>query len=170
MKTEATFTEVIQLHERKWGTTDYPGRPTLDQLLSAYIVVMWKTGKRFILSVHEDAQEVNDLALAIITGQVPDPLDRRLARIFVSQKPIDFRIKIVTAIPPEGKPVKDVLVPMARQPEVVPLSRQPELVPLPKHPKLKYGEALPGRKAPMLPGRKAEIVKSRFKPKSKPKN
>lgn len=169
MKSDPTFTEVIELHERKWGTTEYPGRPSLDQLLSAYIVVMWKTGKRFFLTIHQDAQEVNDLALAVLTGQVADPWDRRLARIFVSGQPIDFRVRIVTAIPPQGKPVKDMLIPLTKQPEVVPLARQPELVPLPRQPNSKHGEALPGRKAKMLPGRKADIVRTRFKPKTKPK-
>jgi len=171
MKTEATFTELVELHERTWGTKRYRGRPSLDQLLNSFIVVMWGMDQTFKLSVHQDAAEVNNIIHGLLTGGIANPNNRKLLRIFVNQEPIKFKIKII-AERREGRPLQQVLsdlVPLNRQADVVPLKNQPELVPLPKHPGSKYGEALPGRKAPILPGRKAEILKTRFKPKTKTK-
>src|SRR5437868_1801724 len=96
MTPNPTFMELVQLHERKWGETQYPGRPSLDELLNGYIVVMWSIDKRFIFTIHQNAGEVNTLVFGLITGNVHDPLNRKLARIFVNREPIDFRIKIIT--------------------------------------------------------------------------
>ena len=92
---EPTFMQLVEFHERKWGTEQYLGRPTLQQLMNSQIVVMWRVGKRFIFNIYSDAQELNDLVLGLLTGQLDDP--RKLAKIFVNQEPLDFRVKIISA-------------------------------------------------------------------------
>src|SRR5260221_4560132 len=61
MNTPATFIELVELHERKWGTQAYPGRPSLQALMTAPIVALWTFKKRFIFSVHAKAQDLNDI-------------------------------------------------------------------------------------------------------------
>src|SRR5262245_60683837 len=65
--------ELIQLHERLWGTESYPGRPSLALLLKSPIIVMWQpnerrateakrgttTGARFTLSAHHSWEELD---------------------------------------------------------------------------------------------------------------
>src|SRR5258708_17940823 len=35
------FLELVQLHERMWGTDQYMGRPSLNDLITMPIVLMW---------------------------------------------------------------------------------------------------------------------------------
>lgn len=84
--------ELIQAHERGWGMEQYVGRPLLADMLSRRIIVFWsgddKSGKgRFTVSVHESADELNDIILSmILAGKVTPSTQRRLVRIFVDQK------------------------------------------------------------------------------------
>jgi hypothetical protein len=95
MKTEPAFTEIVELHERTWGTKKYPGRPSLKQLLNSPIVAVWSIEKHFRLSVHEEASQVNSIIHGLITGKIIDPLNRKLVRIYVNQEPIDYQIKVI---------------------------------------------------------------------------
>ncbi len=94
MSINSGYMELIQAHERSWGMDQYPGRPSLADLLSRPIVVFWsgddKTGKgRFTISVHESADELNDIILnMILASKVTPSSTRRLSRIFVKQKPV----------------------------------------------------------------------------------
>jgi hypothetical protein len=92
---ELTLMDIIQLHERKWGEHQYPNRPALSTLMTARIVAMWKTGNRFILSAHETAEDINAVVLAIITGKDPNPLNKKLLKLFVRHQVIPFEIRIV---------------------------------------------------------------------------
>ncbi len=106
------FMELVQLHEREWGTELYPNRPSLADLLNAPIVAMW-TGdaprpaalsgrggigrltvettlpQRFLLSVHQRLEELDPLLLSMVVAGKPSPAtNRKLLRLFVGQKPI----------------------------------------------------------------------------------
>lgn len=54
------FLSWVQAHERAWGNQTYSGRPTLEQMLSAAVVVFWsrvgmeKTDKHYIVTLHAD--------------------------------------------------------------------------------------------------------------------
>jgi len=147
-----TLTDLIQLHERKWGEYQYPDRPTLDQLLTGYVIAVWIVGKRFIFSVHNDAQELNDVITRVITGQSDE---RKLARVFVNRVEYEFRVGI---IPPRRRlarvtPVSKATIALNRPPKISP--GQPS--PLPPEPGKRHGQHLPGRQVDLLPGRKVKI-------------
>ena len=94
MSTNSAYMELIQAHERSWGMEQYLGRPSLADLLNRPIVVFWtgddKTGKgRYTVSVHDSADELNDIILnMILASKVTPSSNRRLSRIFVKQKPV----------------------------------------------------------------------------------
>lgn len=106
---ENAFMEIVQLHERSWGMDQYPGRPTLSDLLSSPIVIMWTGGNtrpaasiggkritepqsaqpRFMLSIHHKIEELNEVLLGmIVAGKVTPNSQRKISRIFVNKKPV----------------------------------------------------------------------------------
>jgi len=151
--------EIVQLHERKWGDTQYPGRPTLADLMKFPIVVMWRIDKRFILSAHQSPDEVHDLALKALTGKLDD--SRKLEQIFVNHQPIVFGIRIVSEQPeqPQAKsadkpkaaskriqPDDIVFVPASVIPDGKPIKRGDIVIR-----EAKDGDILPGRNVPLKP-------------------
>jgi hypothetical protein len=90
------FMELIQAHERSWGMEQYPGRPTLAELLHRPVVVFWvdldktKTSKgRYIVTVHNTVDELNPILLdMILAGKVTPSAMRRLSRIYIKQKAV----------------------------------------------------------------------------------
>ena len=86
--------ELIQAHERGWGMEQYVGRPSLADMLSRRIIVFWsgddKSGKgRLMVTVHDTAEELNDIVLSmILASKITPSTQRRLARIFVEQKAV----------------------------------------------------------------------------------
>src|SRR5258708_709813 len=94
MTANPAYMELVQAHERGWGMEQYAGRPSLADMLSRPVVVFWtgddKSGKgRFTVSVHNQIEEINDLLLSmVIAGKVVAAPNRRLAKIFVKQKPV----------------------------------------------------------------------------------
>jgi hypothetical protein len=120
-KTDANdmaFLELVQLHERTWGTEQYTGRPSLAQLIAGPIVVMWvevarpntrpmpkritlEDGARegrFTLAVYQNAEELNEALLSIIfASHVSDKPCRKIAKIFANQKPtVVSGVKLLT--------------------------------------------------------------------------
>ncbi len=115
---EMAFLELVQLHERTWGTEQYPGRPTLAQLLEGPIVVMWVEGPRpnarptpkritiedtaregrFTLAVYQNGEELNEALLSLIfAGHVTDKPCQKIARVFANQKPATITgVKLLT--------------------------------------------------------------------------
>jgi len=184
MATEKTFLELVEFHERKWGTEQYPGRPALKELLNTQIVAMWRSGKRFMLSVHTKADELNELVTGLITGQVENPERRTLHKIYVNQEPIDFKIRIISnkaADQEQGSNNKSTQLKKEwkypDQPTIVDTNPQramrdaepytpayiPQLVERgksnnPTFPGRK-SDIRPGRNPEMLPGRKAAIIR-----------
>jgi hypothetical protein len=105
MNNNSAFMELVQLHERMWGMEQYPGRPSLADLLSRPIVVMWSgddkpvtktipvdSPRRFTFSVHDDVDDLNEILLGmIIAGKVTPTPYRRLSKLYVKQKPVDIK-------------------------------------------------------------------------------
>jgi hypothetical protein len=113
MSVESAFMEIVQLHERTWGMEQYPGRPSLADLLSSPIVIMWMGGEtrtttsspipsrrlaeapitptRFMMSVHQKVDELNDVLLSmVVAGKVSPNSQRRISKLFVNKKPVDI--------------------------------------------------------------------------------
>ena len=104
MSTNHLFMELVQTHERGWGTEQYPGRASLTDLLQRPVVVFWtgddKTGKgRFTVSVHDHVEELQSVLLnMILASKVTASTNRRLSRIFVKQKPVTIKgIKLIVS-------------------------------------------------------------------------
>lgn len=82
------FFQMVQDHERGWGQNEYAGRPTLQKVLEAQVVVFWRTTKDTpaIITLHKDLDEVGrQLARQIVVG---DKFERSLSKIFVDKKPM----------------------------------------------------------------------------------
>jgi hypothetical protein len=109
--TKKGFMELLQIHEREWGTEMYPNRPSLADLLNAPIVAVWtgepvqpsaanmrtkprhlldhQTSQRFMLSVHRRLEELDPLILAMIVASKPSSIHhRKLLYLFVQKKPV----------------------------------------------------------------------------------
>ncbi|MCS6872929.1 MAG: hypothetical protein NZ571_15900 [Anaerolineae bacterium] len=105
------FMELVQLHEREWGTELYPNRPSLADLLNAPIVAVWvgeptrspttsarsklhvssssATRSRIMLSVHRRLEELDPIILSLVLAGKNTPLaNRKLLYLFVQQKPV----------------------------------------------------------------------------------
>ncbi len=107
---EKSFVELVQLHEREWGTELYPSRPSLVDLLNAPIVVVWTapqplgaqqraprlrqpaeshTPSRFTLSVHRRLEELDPIILAmVVAGKAAAFSNRKLLYLFVEKHPV----------------------------------------------------------------------------------
>jgi len=71
---QETFIDLVQAHERTWGTQSYPDRPSLAELLSAPIVAWWKAAKadddKIRATVHNDLE---DLDIGLSLTHLPHP-------------------------------------------------------------------------------------------------
>lgn len=89
-KSDDTFINAVQEHERRWGTDTYPNRPELSDLLSASIVAFWIPAqgedKRMIATIHADLDEINKYALRVLIHSRAELPNKRLARIYVNQQ------------------------------------------------------------------------------------
>ncbi|MBX3083393.1 MAG: hypothetical protein KF716_17300 [Anaerolineae bacterium] len=121
MSIDPAFMELIQAHERTWGLEQYPGRPTLSELLNSPVVVMWSqqartqaeqargadpTPSKFLLTAHQNVDELQEIILGMILANkvVADP-KRRIFRIFVRQKQVEIRgIQLIVSEKSEGRP------------------------------------------------------------------
>lgn len=137
---DRSFTELVELHERKWGEHQYPNRPTLQQLLKCPIVAMWRVEGKFMFSAHYNADDLNDKILAMLTD-IASP-SWKLYKVFYQQKEIEFILKVVS---PNKNPKQSA------DSKTLPGRNVP---------------LLPGRNAKILPGRKAQILKRHFNGKS----
>lgn len=94
------FIGYVQDHERSWGNETYTGRPTLQELLRAPVVVFWqpvstdgKGGSRYTASLHTSLDDVEQyFAKLILRAQIDLP-KQRLYRIFASGK--EMRVKSI---------------------------------------------------------------------------
>jgi hypothetical protein len=106
---DPAYMELVQLHERMWGTEQYPNRPTLAQLLSAAITVMWidlrtisaarpkplpsEEAKRgyFKLEIYNTIEELNEvLKSVLLADKVTEHQMRKLSKIYARGKQIEI--------------------------------------------------------------------------------
>lgn len=161
-----SFMELVELHERKWGTKQYPGRPTLSQLMRCPFVALWSISGRFILTVHGTPHELNELVYQAITGQLQEMPDRKLVKVFYEQRPMDFRVRLVSHKPQDAPKPPDKPAPRSIQqrpepelvrhlPEPQPITKRPEPQEwLPDHPMTPHH----GSKLEPLPKRRQHSV------------
>ena len=102
LENNAAFMELIQLHERMWGTEQYPGRPSLADLLNFPIVVAWAEIKShrdvkrgdpksnyFMLGVYKNTDELSiALMEALFADKVTTKPCRKISRVYVKQQPL----------------------------------------------------------------------------------
>lgn len=91
-----TFIELVQRHEREWGTASYPQRPTLAELLAATVVAWWRkeddtSETRLMATVHEDLDMLNKYATRLLLHSTRAPIQRRLAMVHIHQKRASIR-------------------------------------------------------------------------------
>lgn len=93
------FIDYVQQHEREWGNETYSGRPSLDEILRAPVVIFWQpvdsksTNGRRVVTLHNDLKEVQEhLEKLLIRSQLEFPR-QRIYRMFAKGKQI--RIKAV---------------------------------------------------------------------------
>lgn len=90
MQETGNFSSFVQFHERSWGTVQYPGRPTLNQIMNAYIVCFWRmTSKRdpnFRITIHNSTEDLHKYAAQIILDLNIKPPEKRLAKMFVNHE------------------------------------------------------------------------------------
>lgn len=99
------FLEIIQQHEREWGTDSYPERPALADLLSKPVVAIWvstdktdKKAKGSMFSVHDSSESLDEAVHASATVGKPSIwYNRKLARVFINQEMIEFKVKLIEA-------------------------------------------------------------------------
>lgn len=94
------FMELIQSHERGWGTEQYAERPSLADLLNRPVVVFWSSNDksgRFTVTVHDHVEELNPILLdMILASKVTPSSKRQLSRIFVKQKSVTIKgVKLI---------------------------------------------------------------------------
>jgi hypothetical protein len=120
MSIDPAFMELVQAHERTWGLEQYPERPTLSQLLSAPVVVMWSQQARtqaeqrnvepmpskFLLTAHQSVDELQEIVLGmILASKVVVDTKRRIFRIYVRQKSVDIRgVQLIVSEKTDGRP------------------------------------------------------------------
>lgn len=87
-----TFMGYVELNERAWGMEKYPGRPTLEEILAAKVVVFWRcTSNRkdpgYRVTLHRSIAELEKHAFDMRIHSNTRMPDRRLAKLFVNQRP-----------------------------------------------------------------------------------
>jgi len=158
---DITFMSVVEIHERKWGTVQYPGRPSLAALMTSPIVALWTYKKRFVFSAHFKAQDLNEIVESLVrSGERTFLRECRLTKIYVNKQPVEFNIRIVDADKTPPKTVGGVIGakigdnPAASLPGALPF-RPRTFSAIPEDEALKYGDVVKV-KLPHLPGRQAE--------------
>ena len=97
-----SFLTWIQAHERAWGNQTYSGRPTLEQMLSASVVVFWsragmeKTDMHHVVTLHADLTALEKhFARLLMFGETETSRNRVIA-IFEGGKQVriaDVRVR-----------------------------------------------------------------------------
>jgi hypothetical protein len=89
------FYELVQKHERVWGTENYKERPDLADIVGAVVVVFWLRGKeeRPYITLHNDLQEIEEYMTKLLFRSMVDPPEERVVRVYQRQRQV--RIKNV---------------------------------------------------------------------------
>jgi hypothetical protein len=166
--TEPTFTDYVELHERKWGEQQYLGRPNLKQLLNVPIVAMWKNGKRFKFSVHASTNSLLQAIQAVLFGAVNEEESRSLYKIFYhhQEQTLSINISLDSQTEAQSTTAADQVSVEDSSPRILDVNPQRNTKPHDDphyNPRViegaKYGESAPGRNEPHKPGRNVPLLK-----------
>ncbi len=90
MRQNDTFMGFVELNERAWGTDSYAGRPRLEEILQARVVVFWQHSRNrdpaYRVSVHENLAEIHEWATQMLVESKTRTPEKRLSRIYVDQR------------------------------------------------------------------------------------
>ncbi|MBC8098583.1 MAG: hypothetical protein H7Y11_04015 [Armatimonadetes bacterium] len=101
---ETSYIDLVQEHERSWGTDSYAGRPSLAELLSAEVVMFWQLTdpkeKRRVFTLHEDLTELDKYATRTLIYSQNEMPQKRLLAVFIKQKRARIRnVKVEVELP-----------------------------------------------------------------------
>ena len=85
------FMYYVQLHERGWGFETYAGRPALEDILAAKVVIFWQQeGKadRYTVTLHDELKDVEKLFYQLVLRSNVTVPKKRIVRIYYKQKRI----------------------------------------------------------------------------------
>ncbi len=89
------FLDLVQAHERTWGTENYPGKPSLADLLNAPVVMVWGAVNpqeaRLMMTIHQTLDELNKYATRVLLQTRLELPNRRLVAVYVRQKKAHIR-------------------------------------------------------------------------------
>lgn len=96
LKNKDGFMDWVQLHERAWGSRVYPGRPSLEQILSAPVVTFWQGVKEskdpiYTVRLHEDLRDVEKYLTRLLLRSGVEAPKERLVRIYADKKRMTIR-------------------------------------------------------------------------------
>lgn len=89
----------VQLHERAWGAENYPGRPSLQQILEAPCVTFWRSlqttnkNARYTVKLYTRQSEIEHDLLRILMRFHIDAPREKISPIFIQREP--YRIRAV---------------------------------------------------------------------------
>ncbi|HEX2619360.1 MAG TPA: hypothetical protein VHL11_04410 [Phototrophicaceae bacterium] len=103
-QSDASFIDLIQAHERAWGTQSYPGRASLAELLSSPVILVWQMvnpdEKRQMFTAHQNLDEVDKYATRLILQSRQELPSRRLMTIYIHHKKATIRgVKVDINVP-----------------------------------------------------------------------
>ena len=104
-----TFIEHVQLHERLWGMETYPGRATLEEILSAPVAALWYpadgdekakkdlfTQERYTITLHDDLRAIESYINRLIFRLPVQVPRQRLAKVFKGGKEVKVKSVAIT--------------------------------------------------------------------------
>lgn len=107
----AEFMNLVQQHEREWGTTSYQDRPDLMSIMQSNVVVFWrptprdpkKADQRHIITLHQDMTEVEKYLVTQVMRATLAPPERRFVCAFMTQRKLKIKqVKIGFGFADEG--------------------------------------------------------------------
>lgn len=90
-KADDNFLGWVQLHERTWGTSTYPGRPSLEAIMQSPVVTFWRQADnekdlRYKIKLYEDLKDLERFYTKLLLRLVVEIPKDRLVRVYVHRK------------------------------------------------------------------------------------
>lgn len=99
------FMQLVENHERQWGTQRYQGRPSLNELLNAHIVAVWRIENeaRAILTIHTEFHELEIYFYRLLFRPAGETKQhRKLVRIYQDRARMVAKNLRITFVPLES--------------------------------------------------------------------
>jgi hypothetical protein len=106
------FMTTVQLHERSWGMENYAGRPSLEEILDAPVVVFWKqrdgdnsaNKPKWKVTLYRDMQEMESYFVSMLFRMQVEVPEQVPARIFKNrQRMVIEGVKVTFKELPNGE-------------------------------------------------------------------